>query len=98
MAEKSYHKTAEERVRSIEEHLKNLQTASAFLIWLANYKTDCEHRTAIMSVDNLSSFGCIMNMAVDTISAELGMLKYKGKPHAEAYVRKPQAAPEGGAA
>ena len=49
-----------------------------------------------MSLDDIGYFAAIMDMAVDTISAELGMLKYEGKPHAEAYVRKPQAAVQGG--
>jgi hypothetical protein len=99
MAEKSYHKTPEERVKSIKEHLETLQHASDFLYTLAHHKDACEEETANLSTDTLYLLGSIMGMAVDTISAELGMLKYEGKPHAEAYVRAPQAAgPEGGAA
>jgi hypothetical protein len=98
MAEKSYHKTAEERARSIEDHLKNLQSASGFLSNLANHKYDCQEKTAEFSIDSLYYFGCIMDMAADTISAELGLLKYAGRPDAFAYIPKPQAAAQGGEA
>jgi hypothetical protein len=91
MAEKSYHKTAEERVESIREHLKTLQHGSDFLLILAKHKNGCEIDPVELSVDTLFFFANIMGMAVDTLSAELGVLKYEGKPHAEAFVRKPQA-------
>jgi hypothetical protein len=98
MAEKSYHKTPEERVKTIEEHLKNLQSASDFLRSLANHEYDCQEKTANLSLDTLYYFGAIMDMAVDSFSSELGLLKYEGRAESFAYVPKPQAAPEGGAA
>lgn len=88
---------AEKTVRTIKEHLERLQRASAFMICLANYKDDCEEKTANLSIDTLGFFGGIMDMAVDTISSELGLLEYAGRPQAKAYVRSPQAVPEGGA-
>ena len=78
---------AEKRVESIKKHLKNLQDAADFLNNLANHQYDCQEKTADLSTDTLHYFGCIMDMAVDAISGELGMLNYEGRPHAEAYVR-----------
>lgn len=98
MAEKSYHKTPEERVKSIEKHLHNLQSSANHFLSLYHYCREAEHEAFSLSLDDIGFFHGIMDMAIDTISAELGMLKYEGKPHAEAYVRKPQAAAEGGAA
>ncbi len=87
---------AEKRVKSIEKHLESLQHAADFLNNLAHHHYDCEEKTANLSIDTLHYFECIMGLAVDTISAELGLLKYAGRPYAEAYIRKPQVASEGG--
>lgn len=94
--EKSYHKTAEERVKSIEKHLHNLQKSADHLLSVYHYCRECEHVDFSLSLDDIGYFHGVIDMAVDTISAELGMLKYEGKPHAEAYVRKPQAEAQGG--
>jgi hypothetical protein len=91
MAEKSYHKTAEERVKSIEEHLKKLQSSADHFLSLYHYCREADHEAFSLSLDDIGFFHGIMDMAVDTISAELGMLKYEGKPQAEAFVRQPQA-------
>lgn len=88
---------AEKRVKSIKEHLESLHHAANFLNNLTNHLNELQEKTADLSLDTLNYFACIMDMAVNTISAELGMLKYEGRPHAEAYMRKPQA-PEGGEA
>lgn len=98
MAEKSYHKTAKERVQSIEKHLHNLQSSANHFLSLYHYCREAEHEAFSLSLDDIGFFHGIVSMAVDTISAELGMLEYEGKPLAEAFVRRPQAAAEGGAA
>lgn len=95
MAEKSYHKTAEERVKSIEKHLRNLQSSADHFLSLYHYCQEAEHEAFSLSLDDIGFFQGIMDMAVDTISAELGMLKYEGRPHAEAFTRKSQAAAQG---
>jgi Na+/phosphate symporter len=87
---------AEKRIKAITDHLESLQHAADFLENLANHKHDCEEETVSLSIDTLYFFRSIMDMAVDTISAELGLLKYAERPEGKAYVRSPQAAPEGG--
>jgi hypothetical protein len=87
---------AEKRVKVIEDHLQSLQGASDFMCNLIHYKQDCEEETATLSIDTLEFLRCIVDMAVDTISGELGLLKYAGRPEAKAYARSPQATPEGG--
>jgi hypothetical protein len=89
--EKSYHKTPEERVKSIEEHLKTLESAAGFLNNLTNHESDCGEKTVTLGIDTLGYFGSIMDMAVDTFSAELGLFRYEGRPDAFAFIRKPQA-------
>ncbi len=84
-------KTAEERVESIEKHLRNLQNSANHFLSLYHYCRDAEHEAFSLSLDDIGYFHGIMSMAVDTLSAELGMLKYEGKPHAEAFVLRPQA-------
>ena len=96
MAEQDSNTKALKRVESIEKHLRNLQISANHFLSLYHYCREAEHEAFSLSLDDIGFFHGIMDMAVDTISAELGMLKYEGKPHAEAYVRKPQAAPEGG--
>jgi hypothetical protein len=98
MAEKSYHKTPEERVKSIEEHLKKLQSAADHFLSLYHYCREAEHEAFSLSLDDIGFFHGIMDMAIDTFSAELGLFRYEGRPDAFAFIRKPQAAPEGGAA
>jgi hypothetical protein len=96
MSEQDSNTKAAERIEIIAKGLEKLQHASDFLCTLAKFKNECETDPVELSVDTLFFFANIMGIAVDTISAELGMLKYEGKPQAEAYVRKPQAgAPEG---
>jgi hypothetical protein len=96
MAEKDSTTKALKRVESIEKHLRNLQSSANHFLSLYHYCREADHEAFSLSLDDIGFFQGIMDMAVDTISAELGMLKYEGKPHAEAYVRKPQAAPKGG--
>lgn len=96
MAKQDFTTEALKRVRSIEKHLHNLQSSANHFLSLYHYCQEAEHEAFSLSLDDIGFFHGIMDMAVDTISAELGMLKYEGRPGAEAYVRKPQAKAEGG--
>jgi hypothetical protein len=85
---------AGKRERSLVEHLQNLDRASNFLSDLSNHHYECKQEAVSMSLDVLNYLACIMDMAMDTISAELGLYRYPDRPQAKVFIRKPQA-PEG---
>ena len=81
---------SEKRVKSITEHLERLDRYSKFLFTLMDHKYKLEEDTISMSLDVLEAFAIGMDMAVDSISAELGLCRYEGRPGADAYILKPQ--------
>jgi hypothetical protein len=98
MAENDLSTVALKKVSSIEKHLNNLQSAAQHLLSLYHYCQEAQHEDHTLSLDDLNYFHGVMDMAVDTISSELGLLKYADSPSAEAYVRKPQPPAQGGEA
>jgi hypothetical protein len=86
---------AGKRERSIEEHLENLDRVSKFLNSMANHEEACEEDTVNLSTDTLFYVAAVMDMAVDTLSAELGLGRFADKPEAKVFIRKAQAR-EGG--
>jgi hypothetical protein len=85
----------EERIESIKKHLHDLQNAANHLLALRDFCEDAEIKHFGLSLDHIDYFFGVMDMASDTISAELGLLKYEGRPRAEAFIRKPNAGQEG---
>lgn len=80
----------QERIKVIATHLETLQRAADFIFCLTNHESACGEKTVHLAIDTLQFFGGVMDMAVDTFSAELGLFKYEGEPEAVAFIRKPQ--------
>jgi len=97
MGEKHLTPKTEEKIREITDHLERLDRYSKFLYTLAGYQDELEKDSINMSLDTLEAFAGAMSLTVETLSAELGLLEYKGRPTAEVYILKPQAG-QGGAA
>lgn len=89
MAKLDINTQAGKRERSIEEHLESLDRASKFLNSLANHEEECQEDTVKLSTDTLFYVAAIMDMAVDTLSAELGLARYADRSgEAIVFIRK----------
>ncbi|RJR42290.1 MAG: hypothetical protein C4567_07600 [Deltaproteobacteria bacterium] len=88
MAEEHLTPKAKQKITQITDHLKTLDRYSKFLDTLAGHQEALEEKTVNLSLDTIEAIASAMSMAVDAISAELGLDRYEGRPEADAYVLK----------